>query len=379
MPNVKLTDISLRSLARPERGQVDYWDQLLPCFGCRVSQGGAKTFILKKDNRRLTIGRFPVISLTQARTEAKRLLAEHTLGQLRPRSLSSAAVSEEFLADCARKNRSRTVDDYRRLLTKYFSFNQGLQDISHQDITRRLDRIAAPSERNHALVAAKVFFNWAVKKRYRSDNPVDGAIKQARAARSRVLSGRELRAVWLACEGAFGTIAKLLILTGQRRGEIVALRREWIDATKRVITFPASLTKNRREHSIPYGAMVSALFPAESADAGLLFPARGRDTPFNGFGKCKATLDAGVPIEPWTLHDLRRTFATNLAELGVAPHVVEKLLNHSSGTISGVAAIYNRFQYMDEMRVAIALWERHLTSLLKEHELPNSEGPHDAP
>jgi integrase len=364
VPSVRLTDISLRSLARPERGQVDYWDQLLPCFGCRVSQGGTKTFIVKKDNRRLTIGRFPVISLTQARTEAKRLLAEHTLGQLRPRSLSTAAAFEEFLADCTRKNRARTVDDYRRLLRRYFSHKQGLQDISHEDITRRLNRIAAPSERNHALVAAKVFFNWAVKKRYRSDNPVDGASKQARVARTRVLSDQEIRAVWLASEGLFGTIVKLLLVTGQRRGEIAALRREWIDTQKRVITFPASLTKNRREHSIPYGASASELLESVPAAAGLLFPARGKATPFNGFGKCKAALDARAGIEPWTLHDLRRTFATNLASLGVAPHIVERLLNHASGTISGVAAIYNRFQYMDEMRTAIALWEQHITSLL---------------
>lgn len=345
---------------------MDYWDQLLPCFGCRVSQGGTKTFILKKDNRRLTIGRFPVISLAQARTEAKRLFAEHTLGQLRPRSLSTAAVTEEFLADCERKNRSRTVGDYHRLLTKYFSFKEGLQDISHQDIMRRLDRIAAPSERNHALVAAKIFFNWAVKKRYRSDNPVDGAVQQARVPRSRVLSGQEIRAVWLACEGAFGAVVKLLILTGQRRGEIAALRREWIDESKRVICFPASVTKNRREHVIPYGLMGSEVFVGASAEAGLLFPARGKDTPFNGFGKCKAALDRRISIEPWTLHDLRRSFATNLAALGVAPHIVERLLNHASGTISGVAAIYNRFQYMDEMRSAIDAWERRLGSLLSE-------------
>jgi integrase len=370
VPNVRLTDISLRSLPSPERGQVDYWDQLLPCFGCRVSQGGTKTFILKKDNRRISIGRFPVISLTQARTEAKRLLAEHTLGQLRARPISIAAAREEFLADCARKNRVRTVADYRRLLTKYLSFKDALQEVSHSDITRRLNRIGAPSERNHALVAGKVFFNWAVKKRYLSDNPVEGATQHATVARSRVLSDEEIRAIWLACDGVFGTIVKLLILTGQRRGEIAALRREWIDPAKRVITLPASITKNRREHLLTYGTLVSDLLDAVPATVGLLFPARGKDTPFNGFGKCKLALDNRARIEPWTLHDIRRTFATNLAALGTAPHVVERLLNHASGTISGVAAIYNRFQYMDEMRAAIALWEQHLGSLLSHPTRP---------
>jgi integrase len=372
VPNLRLTDISLRSLARPERGQVDYWDQLLPCFGCRVSQGGTTTFILKKDNRRISIGRFPIISLAQARAQAKRLLAEHTLGQLRPRSISIATAREEFLADCARKNRTRTVADYRRLLTKYFSYKDALQDISHGDITRRLNKITAPSERNHALVAGKVFFNWAVKKRYLSDNPVDGATQHATVARSRVLSDEEIRAIWLACDGIFGTIVKLLILTGQRRGEIAALRPDWIDAAKRVVTFPASITKNRREHVLPYGTLTSDLLEAVPETVGLLFPARGKDTPFNGFGKCKVALDTRARIEPWTLHDLRRTFATNLAALGIAPHIVERVLNHSSGTISGVAAIYNRFQYMDEMRAAIALWEERLDSLLAQQSLPDA-------
>ena len=116
VPNVRFTDISLRSLAPPERGQVDYWDELLPCFGCRVSQGGTMTFILKKDNRRISIGRFPIISLAQARTEAKRLLAEHTLGQ-RP----------------AHPHRSRSRGSPRRLRAQEPGpHRRGLSTFAHQ-------------------------------------------------------------------------------------------------------------------------------------------------------------------------------------------------------------------------------------------------------
>ena len=101
-----------------------------------------------------------------------------------------------------------------------------------------------------------------------------------------------------------------------------------------------------------------------------LFPTRwANDRPISGWGKYKSEMTDGV--NGWTLHDLRRTFATNLAALGIAPHIVERLLNHSSGTISGVAAIYNRFQYMDEMRAAIALWEERLASLLAQRSLAN--------
>jgi len=96
-----------------------------------------------------------------------------------------------------------------------------------------------------------------------------------------------------------------------------------------------------------------------------LFPARGRDTPFNGWSKAKAALDKLAGVADWTLHDLRRTFATNMAQLGTPPHVVEKLLNHRTGTISGVAAIYNRYQFMDEMRQAIEKYDHHLAKLLQ--------------
>jgi integrase len=103
--------------------------------------------------------------------------------------------------------------------------------------------------------------------------------------------------------------------------------------------------------------------PAE----GYLFPARGNEAnSYSGWSKSKAALDLASGVDDWTLHDLRRTFATNLAGLNVAPHVVEKLLNHASGTISGVAAIYNRFQYVAEMRAAVEGWEARLTSLLNQ-------------
>ena len=116
------------------------------------------------------------------------------------------------------------------------------------------------------------------------------------------------------------------------------------------------------------------LFPASRATSRTGKPT----TVFNGWGKCKEEFDRACGVTGWTLHDLRRTFATNLAALGIAPHVVERLLNHSSGTISGVAAIYNKFQYMDEMRAAIALWEERLASLLAQ-QAPANLPPDDAP
>ncbi|MET3338640.1 MULTISPECIES: tyrosine-type recombinase/integrase [Bradyrhizobium] len=97
-----------------------------------------------------------------------------------------------------------------------------------------------------------------------------------------------------------------------------------------------------------------------------LFPARRRETPFTGFSPCKAILDEGTGVTDWTLHDLRRTFATGLASLGVAPHVIERLLNHISGSLSPIALRYNKAKYDAEMREALVTWEGHLESILAE-------------
>jgi integrase len=184
--------------------------------------------------------------------------------------------------------------------------------------------------------------------------------------RQRVLTDEELRQVWLTAENAgypFGTIVRLLILTGQRTGEINSLRFEFIDGDNLTITFPE--TKNGRLHTVPYGPLLMRVLKEVPQKSRYLFPGRDPAKPYNGGGKQKFLFDKQCIIAPWTLHDLRRTFATNMARLGVAPHIVERLLNHSSGTISGIAAIYNRFQYLDEMLEAMTAWERYLKRLLK--------------
>ena len=196
--------------------------------------------------------------------------------------------------------------------------------------------------------------------------------------RERVLSDQELAAVYKAATKfayPFGPIVQLLILTGQRRGEISSLKWDWIEDD--TLTLPSSLTKNKRAHTFPLGETTRAIIESVPQHSDYLFPAsrehvRGKSTTvFNGWPKAKRELDVAVqgrakksPVAPWTLHDLRRTFATNLAALGTPIQVTEKLLNHVSGTVSGVAAIYNRHTYMDEMRAAVTAWEAHLQTLI---------------
>jgi hypothetical protein len=197
-----LSDVLVRSLKPPQKGQQFYFDASLTGFAVRVSQGGAKSFVVKygRDRRLVTIGRYPIISLAVARDEAKKLLAEHTLGRVRPQSITYAAAVELFLKDKAHARRISTVNSYRNKLAR-LKFNCQLSDISHPEAARQLDKIKAPSERSHVLVAAKVFFNWCVNRRYVSDNPFRGLHKPQSTPRARVLSDDEIRCIWRACEG----------------------------------------------------------------------------------------------------------------------------------------------------------------------------------
>jgi integrase len=364
VPRISLENTTVKSLPLPEIGTVDYWDEKLPAFGCRVSQGGAKTFILKLHNSRRAIGRYPIISLADARTEAKRLLAEKTLGKQRPQSMNWKQAVDNFIESRRDKCRAGTVDEYKRLLDVHFPFQGQLAAVSHDEFERKLKRIGKPSERNHALAVAKTFFGWAVQHRYIIDNPTVAFSLNRTLSRSRVLSDDELKHVWKAAgeiEGSFGKIVKLAILTGQRRGEIAALDHAWIGAD--TVALPASITKNKREHEFPIGASSRALLPSEGK--GRVFPARGKpDQPFNGWSKGKAELDKKCGVADWTLHDIRRTVATNLAALGVQLPVIERLLNHVSGSFGGIVSVYQRHSFMPEMRAAVEKWETHLLELL---------------
>jgi len=188
-------------------------------------------------------------------------------------------------------------------------------------------------------------------------------------ARSRVLDDRELRAIWLSAETMgypFGRLVQLLLLTGQRRNEVVSMAWPQLDVEERTWTLPAALTKNNRAHVVPItDAALSVMQSIPRFTDGLLFASRSNsERSFSGFSKSKRQFDIMCGVTNWTLHDLRRTAATRLGRLKVAPHVVERILNHSSGTFAGVAGVYNRFEYLPEMREALELWASHLQALI---------------
>ncbi len=364
---MRLTDLLIKQLSVQTKGQKTYFDDALPGFGVRVSQGGAKSFVVMfgKSRTLRTLGRYPTLSLSEARRKAK--LAQAATEPLPPgaTSLTFSEARDRFIEDTRARTRTRTVSEYERLLRRHFPFQKQLVTVSRQDIVEHITKLRnMPSVEQHAFVAIRTMMNWCVRHGLLETSPAP-KLRFSTQSRSRVLNDEELKAVWYQANqvgGSYSAIVKLLILTGQRRGEIAALRRTWI--TDDAITFPTNITKNKREHRIPIGQLVEETIEGITSDTDLFFPARGKpDQPFNGWGKAKREFDRPLGIAPYTLHDLRRTFSSNLAKKGIPIHVTEKLLNHVSGTISGVAAVYNRHSYWDEQVAAITAWENKIQSL----------------
>lgn len=362
----RLTDSTIRALKAPERGQKLYYDATLAGFAVRVSQGGSKSFVLQhgSDRRMMTLGRYPVISLAQARDEARKLLAEFTLGRIRPQSMTYDQAVKVFLEEKSRSKRPGTVREYKRLLERHFPYRGQLTGVTVGWVTHRLAGLSdVPSEFNHALVAGKAFFNWCLKKRLVTENPFFALSQHHRPKRKRVLSDEELKAVWNAAGGMgshFGRIVQLLICCGQREGETAAIRAEYLKDD--LCTFPGSLTKNGRQHTFPLSTFAKGLLN-DGPQSGLFFLARGHtNKAFYGWGVAKADLDERSGVTGWTLHDLRRTFRTGLASLGVAPHIAERLVNHISARTE-MEETYDL--YLSEMREAMKRWDGHLSKLLE--------------
>ena len=250
-----LTDATIRAATPPAKGQKTLWDGLKG-FGIRLSQGGSKTFIVMiGSGKRFTIGRYPAVSLAEARTEAKRILAEKQLGKLRPARVSFDQALKEYLADCEGRLRPRSLKNYRDYLTAYFRYSRrSLCDITTREIILSLKSLS-PSQREHAMRIGRTFFTWCVRHSLLDQSPMQNMPPVPLGKpRTRVLSEDELRAVWrTACARTtpFHAIVALLLLTGQRRGEIAALQWDWIRDDR--IEFPASVAKNHRAWTVPLG------------------------------------------------------------------------------------------------------------------------------
>jgi integrase len=250
-----------------------------------------------------------------------------------------------------------------------------LASITQHDVQTLVDAIAdgAPVSANRTLAALKTLFKFYVKRQSLLTSPA--ALVDAPAAeesRDRTLSDAEVKAVWQAADAAaypFGRLVQLLLLTGARRDEL--REAPWaefdLDGDTPYWSLPGDRVKNGNEHSVPLSSWAKQILRGmpRIKGRGLLFTTTG-ETPYSGLSKAKRALDTATGVTGWTLHDLRRTAATGMAErCGVQPHIIEAALNHVSGESKrGVAGIYNRARYADDIRRALQAWADYVDALV---------------
>jgi integrase len=220
-----------------------------------------------------------------------------------------------------------------------------------------------------ARSALAAFFTWCMQQGLVTANPTIGTERTEVIERDRVLSNPELIAIWNAAGdpelGEFGKIVRLLILSSARRQEIGSMAWSEFDLANGTWTLPAARSKNHRAHTLPLPGMALDIVGAVPQRAGReqLFGERG-PLGFTAWDKFKRLLDAKAGVVDWKLHDLRRTTATRLADIGIQPHIIETILNHQSGHKRGPAGIYNKSNYSREVRTALLRWEEHLSTLV---------------
>jgi integrase len=402
----KLTDRAIAGLTPPRLGRLEVFDLIFPGFGVRVTANGRKTFMLMYRItgrlRRLTLGRYPALTLAKAREKAGKALslvergsdpADEKMVRRAAGGESFGDVVAEYFATHA-MSALRSAHETRRLIERDCAhwIHRPVQSISRRDVRDLLDGIVArgsPVMANRLRAYLAGFFSWSVAREVLEVSPVAGVPKPAtERPRDRVLTDPELTELWTAAGTLgypFGEIVQMLILTGQRRGEVAAMR--WVDldleSDKPLWSLPADATKNGRPHTVPLASRAVAILGVLPRLSGpLVFSTRDGTVLFAGWSKYRTKLDAALmtarrntttrhgakeiePMSPWTLHDIRRSTASGMARLGFPPHVVERVLNHSSGVVSGMAAIYNRHDYSGEARAALNGWGRHVEALLE--------------
>jgi integrase len=384
----KLTQKTVDALALPA-GKSEHitWLPNFSGLGFRIRETGAKGFIYQykigQQQRRITLR---TDRLDQALKLASELRAKVALG-LDP-------AGEKF------EQRARAAETMGNILPAYLAYHRGIckpGSRSHGEVERHLDRHAKPLHglllskidrrsiatllveiaagggdvvSNHVRKSLSAFFSWCIAQGLIDQNPVVGTVRRPETSRDRVLSPTELKVIWAALEDDdYGAILKLLLLTGQRANEIAALC--WSEIADGQIVLPGARTKNGREHIIPLPLAAQAILDRRirSEDRDYVFGRR--QGPFSGWSKSKQQLDArikeatGKALPHFTPHDLRRTCATRLGELGVLPHVIEAMLNHVSGHKAGVAGVYNKSTYEREKAAALALWADHIVGLVE--------------
>lgn len=393
------------------------WDDDTPGLGLRV-QRGKRSWVVRyrvagvQRQKTLPGG----LRLAKARDEANKLRTAATVDSVdrvaegraaaaakrkaeqaersrRQRVLSK--VVEAYLAGPAAKLAPRTLVEVRRYLSEAWKplHESDPDQLERRTIVAELERIAkerGPIASNRARAYLSMCLSYGVERGLLDRNVMIGIKRLEReVTRERVLTGSELRALWEATDAAtdYGRIVRLLLLLGQRREEVGGMLRPELDLAQAMWHLPGERTKNGLPHDVPLPRQALALIetvPTRERRALVFGEGEG---PFSGWSQSKVRLDQriarqraearlGRPLKPgektepadaptpWTLHDLRRTVVTGMAEIGIAPHIVEAVVNHISGHKGGVAGVYNRAKYSQEKRAALQRWADHVEGIV---------------
>lgn len=402
-----LTAQSVDKLKPDASRRLEVPDGLLPGLYLVIQPSGARSWAVRYRAggrpRKFTLGPYPALGLGVARERARVVLQavanggdparEKQIARHAPeiitadRDLVSGLIAvflERYVQPRLKPRSAEEVERLFRLHVLPVWGTRRVQDITRRDVIELLDSIAdrgTPIAANRTLAAVRKLFNWAVERSiFHGPSPCAGVgPPSVERSRDRVLSDEELQLVWLAAGRIgwpFGSLIQLLLLTGQRREEVAAMRWSELGEGGRVWILPGTRTKNGQAHHIPLSHIAQDLLAAmpRLGTSDFVFTTTGT-RPVSGHSNAKERLDrviadlaqeqaqardadAAVVVHPWRLHDLRRTVASGMARAGVAPHVIEAVLNHRSGIVSGVAAIYNRHDYHNEKRDALEQWSR---------------------
>ena len=378
----KLTVKKIEAL-KPDTRPREYADGGARGLYFVVQPSGGKSWALRYrhegKSRKLTLGRWPELGLELARRIATERLGAAAQGHDPAGEKRAAKAAARAPDDCDRVEKigvqfivrhiRGTVQSWareaERMVRKEITAawaGRRLSEIRKADIHSLLDAVIdrpAPVLANRIFAILRKMCVWAIARGLIEINRCAG-IKPpaAEKSRDRVLSDDELKGVWQACEGLgwpFGPLIQLLILTGQRRDEVGSIRWAEVDLAGRLWQLPKERTKNKVAHPVslaPRAAAILEALPRIAGEQDFVFTTNGK-TAASGFSRAKARIDKALPDSPhWTLHDLRRTAASGMARLGVQLPVIEKVLNHVSGSFAGIVGVYQHHVFTDEKRQA---------------------------
>jgi integrase len=387
----RLTALSVES-TRPRGTRFE-----VPDGGCRglylvVQPSGRKSWAVRyrfdRTPKKLTLT--GALTLAAARKAASEALHELTLGR-DPAALKSAAKSAadraaaDLAADTVEKLAADYLAKYARVRTRRNSWRQAehilndivvaawrgrtVHEIRRRDVIDLIEDVASgrPILANRTLAALSKFFNWLASRDVIVASPCAGVARPSREhQRDRILTDGEIKSLWEACTtvgGVAGACIKMLLLTGQRRSEVAGMRRSEINGD--VWTLPPTRTKNNRRHDVPLSRQALALIDSLPVLGDPVFTIDG-EKPLTSFSRIKNALDLiAKPAAPYVLHDLRRTVASGMARLGILLPVIERVLNHASGSFRGIVGVYQRHDFAAEKRAALQRWADHVQHVVK--------------